>query len=152
VPKDASLYEFNPNVMNQSRQATLARMAGRLGEATARRYYALREFKQSGSVLVTNPLLVLAVTETEILSALEKFSWQRPTDTGRHSSNCRLNDLGIKVHLQQFGFHPYTAELAEQVRQGLMSREEARERLQALPDEAKLEGLATELGVAVDRT
>lgn len=150
VPKDSALHEFDPGVMSQARQATFERMAERFGEGTARRYYSLDGASAVGTVLVTNPMLVLAVTEAEVLAALAPHGWQRPADTGRHSSNCRLNDLGIKVHLERHGFHPYTAEMAEQVRQGLMSRDEALDRLQTPVDGARVRALAMELGIDSD--
>ena len=43
-----------------------------------------------------------------------------------HSSNCRINDLGILNHQKKYGFHPYELEISEQVRNGNLSYVEAK--------------------------
>jgi tRNA(Ile)-lysidine synthase TilS/MesJ len=154
VPKDAAIFEFKLGAMERAREVTLKRYVQRFGEVDARRFFSLDGVPESARrddiIYVTNPMLVLEVSEREVLERLAPFGWVRPTDTGRHSSNCRLNDLGIHMHLKQHGFHPYVAELAEQVRIGLMDRAEALERLEAVPDRAVLDPIAGELGLDLD--
>ncbi len=151
VPKDAALFEFRLAAMKPSRAATLGRLVDRFGEEPAQKFFGLDSVAglptADQPVYITNPMLVLQVGEATILETLARFGWKRPTDTGRHSSNCRLNDLGIHVHLKQHHFHPYVAELAEQVRTGLMNREEALERLADRPDSGRLEPIAARLGL-----
>jgi len=148
VPKDASLFEYRPAAMRRAREASQARYAARFGAEEAARFFGLGPFEQSEqTVYITNPMLVLEVSEDAVLAALRELGWERPTDTGRHSSNCRLNDLGIHFHLARHGFHPYVAEMAEQVRCGLMDRSEALERLAHRPAEVDLEPVARQIGL-----
>ncbi len=148
VPKDASLFEFKPATMKAARAVSFGRMQQRFGEADATKFFGLEGFDDSDrSVFVTNPMLVFEVDESHIYETLKPLGWTRPQDTGRHSSNCRLNDFGIHVHLARHKFHPYVAELAEQVRSGLMGREEALERLAHRPTDAVLGPIAQKLGV-----
>jgi tRNA(Ile)-lysidine synthase TilS/MesJ len=153
VPKDAALFEFKLGAMKVARAATLGRMVDRFGEEHAQKFFGLDAIAELPTadqpVYITNPMLVLDVPEQKILEQLVEFGWKRPTDTGRHSSNCRLNDLGIHVHLKQHNFHPYVAELAEQVRIGLMARDEALERLADEPDPVKLRPIAARLGLDI---
>ena len=50
--------------------------------------------------------------------------WKQPGDTGLCSSNCTLNDVGIAIHRQTQGYHPYGEPLSWDIRLGLLSREE----------------------------
>lgn len=65
---------------------------------------------------IINPLLSENYSENKILKEIKKLGWKKSKDTGLHSSNCKINDLGIKIHLNKYGFHPYSLELASQVR------------------------------------
>lgn len=73
-------------------------------------------------VNIVNPLLAQKYDQQVILSELEAMGWSRPDDTGQHSSNCKINDLGILNHQKRYGFHPYEMEIAEQVRTGTLAR------------------------------
>ena len=37
----------------------------------------------------------------------DELGWQRPKNTDSCSTNCELNTLGIALHLQRYGIHPY---------------------------------------------
>ncbi len=50
--------------------------------------------------------------------------WNLPRDTGLCSTNCRINDVGIYVHLMEKRFHNYAPQLSWDCRLGLMDREE----------------------------
>ena len=52
------------------------------------------------------------------------------------------------MHLEQSRFHPYVAELAGLVREGRMDREEALERINAMPSENVVNFVTDRLGVA----
>jgi amino acid adenylation domain-containing protein/FkbM family methyltransferase len=51
--------------------------------------------------------------------------WERPEDTGFCSTNCRMNDIGIHVHMQNRGYHNYAIPLSWDVRLGHITREAA---------------------------
>jgi hypothetical protein len=64
--------------------------------------------------------------EREVLDTVEReLGWVRPRDTDSCSTNCQLNALGIYVHQKKYGISPYAIPLAHDVRQGLISREDA---------------------------
>ena len=80
---------------------------------------------QHNSLSIINPLLSENYNEDEIIKKISELGWKKSNDTGLHSSNCKINDLGIQIHLQKYGFHPYSAELASQVRTKQISRSKA---------------------------
>ena len=101
-------------------------------------------------IVVINPMLGLGVREEEIIAALEPLGWKRPKDAGVNSTNCRLNDFGVYIHARRHGFHPYAFEIAEQLRHGLISREEATAKLVTLPTKRDVSWLAERLGLDID--
>ena len=98
----------------------------------------LKRYTVSGSIHIINPMLSITYEENKIFRSLKKMGWKRPEDTGKHSSNCRINDLGIKTHIAKYGFHPYEQEVAEQVRTGTLSRVEAIKKIEATLDEKRI--------------
>ena len=72
------------------------------------------------------------------IKSLEIIGWSKPLDTGKHSSNCRLNDVGIMHHLKMYGFHPYQLEISEQVRKGELNISEALSSLNNMPSDDDL--------------
>jgi hypothetical protein len=51
------------------------------------------------------------------------------------SSNCQLNTFNNYVHERRFGYSPYELELSHLIRKGLMTREEALEKIADQPRE-----------------
>jgi len=71
-----------------------------------------------------HPLAFFDYDEEKIGLQLGELGWRSPTDTDTNSSNCLLNALANHCHLQRHSFHPYVYEIANMVRQGVMSRED----------------------------
>jgi hypothetical protein len=143
VPKDSVVLEIKPRILSASRRQSDTIFAQRLGD-DAPRYFHLRTegVETDRKVIVVNPLLAFDYHESEIVAAVASLGWARPNDTGATSSNCRLNDVGIHLHMLRHGFHPYEAEFADLVRHGLMARNEAVGRLETVPSPHTLrEGL-----------
>lgn len=59
-----------------------------------------------------------------ILAEIKKMGWTAPNDTDSNSINCLLNAFANHVHIERYGFHPYTWEIANMVRAGVMTRDE----------------------------
>jgi hypothetical protein len=76
-----------------------------------------------------HPLAFFDYDENQIKSQLEGLGWRAPTDTDTNSTNCLLNALANENHIQRHRFHPYVLEIANMVRQGVMSREEGIEKI-----------------------
>ena len=100
--------------------------------------HELERFEVGDSILIVNPMLSINYDEAQILEALRGIGWKKSIDTGQHSSNCRINDLGIKAHLKNYGFNPYEQEVAEQVRCGNLNRMEAIKKLTAPLDSERI--------------
>jgi hypothetical protein len=71
-----------------------------------------------------HPLAFFDYNEGKISQELQEMGWQLPTDTDTNSTNCLINAFANQQHVDQYGFHPYVLEIANMVRQGVMSREE----------------------------
>ena len=62
------------------------------------------------------------------------MGWQAPTDTDTNSSNCLLNAFANHCHINRHGFHPYVWEIANMVRQKVLSRDEGIEKIYTYED------------------
>jgi tRNA(Ile)-lysidine synthase TilS/MesJ len=143
VPKDSAVLELEIGTLRTGRAATLQRYKTRFGEE-AQRHFSLPD-GSSGHLTIINPMLAEVYSEEEIVEKIKDLGWVRPNDTGGHSSNCRLNDLGIMVHHKRYGFHPYAFELAELVRKGFMDRDTAIAKLEKLPVSGDLTAVLSKL-------
>lgn len=151
LPKDAAVISLDRSLLAAFAKANAARYAARFGEE-GQAYLALApaDIERLGqSVLnIVNPLTAIDYSEETVLETIATLGWRAPADTGRLSSNCRLNDLGILSHFRRFGFHPYEAELADLVRKGLMRRSDALAKLESLPRPGELADVLERLGIA----
>jgi hypothetical protein len=153
VPKDSAVLDLDLDVMRRARATTLARYRERFGDEAAR-YFAVPDSPPSDRdnnwrrVTVINPLLTVAYSESELVAAIAPLGWARPADTGGHSSNCRLNDVGILAHQRRYGFHPYAFD-GQLVRRDHGSRR-AIARLGQMPRPEDLGEVLSKLGIAID--
>lgn len=79
-----------------------------------------------------------------------KEAWQYARDTGSVSTNCRIDDVGIFVHQVERGFHNYAAPLSWDVRLGLLTREQALNKLARDINMENVETILAELGYRPD--
>lgn len=154
VPKDASLINLDLLRREGMRKAMLDKYNELFGKAS-NKFFSIREdltntVNGRKTIKIINPMLTLSVTEEEIIESIKKLGWVMTKDTGMNSSNCKLNDLGIAIHYKQFSFHPYELEIAEQVRNGLMSREYALKKISNIPDFSDLSKQMTKVGISVN--
>lgn len=63
--------------------------------------------------------------ENVIFAAVKDLGWERPEDTDACSTNCLLNALGIHIYQKTMKYHPYTKQMADLVRIGLLDRDKA---------------------------
>jgi hypothetical protein len=62
-----------------------------------------------------------------------------------------LNAFANQTHQQNHGYHPYAMEMAELVREGVLSRDEALSRLTEPPEPQIIARVKTKLGIeAID--
>lgn len=150
VPADSGIMTVSLEQHRKARSSQLSRYIERFGP-DAERFFSLPKAKSGRNhpetVHVINPLLASDYDGERLIDFLKELGWRRPADTGMHSSNCRLNDLGISSHLKRYGFHPYETETANLVRSGLMNRDEAVSKLESKPTQATLAPLLRQLGL-----
>ena len=97
-------------------------------------------------------MLTELVSEEDIVEEIGKLGWKRTTDTGQNSSNCLINDLGVAVHYSKYGFYPYLMEIAEQVRNGTMTRKRGIEKAYSIPGKSAVEPLAAKIGLILKQS
>lgn len=149
VPRDAAVLVVDVHKQSDMRAAALKKNVAHFGPAAARHFDIGAGGTALGKVTVINPMLSIAIGEDEIIAAIRRLGWVKTQDTGLNSSNCRLNDLGIAVHYQKHGFHPYVFEVSEQVRSGAMHRDEALRKVSRIPQFAELRAQIDKLGLDV---
>lgn len=150
VPKNMAVLDLNLIQQERMRASQREKYADLFGPAASQFFFirqSLLQKQPEGRVLVINPMLTIAIREDEIIAAIRPLGWMPTNDTGRNSSNCRLNDLGIAIHYHKHKFHPYAFEIAEQVRYGLMSRAEALNKVQEIPAFANLSQQMSKIGI-----
>ena len=87
--------------------------------------------------------------EQAIYQRIAELGWQKPLDTDSCSTNCLLNSVGIYVYRKTMGYHPYTKQLADLIRRGLLTREDALRAVQADLDMGRVRDVARKLGVNI---
>lgn len=107
-------------------EAQKDRISDVLGEE-ASIYFGIPE--SDFDVYQISPNLAINVSEREIIEDLKSLDWIPPKNLDGCTSNCSLNALANQVHQKKYGFHPYAAELSILIRRGLMTRDEAIEKL-----------------------
>jgi hypothetical protein len=74
--------------------------------------------------------------EGSLVEEIRKMGWVSPQDTDSNSTNCLLNAFGNDVHIKRHGFHPYVWEIANMVRDGVMTREDGYKKIYDEPQES----------------
>ena len=148
APLSSSLFKTNPTMIRAMMQSTVEPLRRVVGNEI-RPYFLEEHHFAAGDRFPYNisPLAFLEYNEEALLPQIQALGWQRPEDTDPNSTNCLLNAFGIQVHKQQWGFHPYAWELANLVREGYMSREEALARLEEPPHPEMVAYVQRRLGV-----
>ena len=150
VPRDGAVMRIVPAQQGRMRAALVSRFTRALGADAARFFTLPSPVGESREIIVVNPMLGLGITEDEIVAQLLPLGWRKPADTGITSTNCRLNDLGVYLHSRKHGFHPYALEIAEQLRHGTLTREEAAHKLRSVPSRDDVAWLGERIGLDAD--
>ncbi len=91
------------------------------------------------------PLVFSRYNEEAVLSSIGRLGWKKPLDTDTNSTNCQLNSYANAIHLHDYGFNPYTFEIAGLVREGLLDRDEGLEKLSCCGDNEVIADVKTKL-------
>lgn len=146
APIEASIFPNNATMIRGMQDQLIEPMRKVVGDEIDNYFLTEEHFAMSERFPHNvSPLAFLEYDETDILEKIKSYGWEKPDDTDPNSTNCQLNGLGIAVHLERFGYHPYAFELAGLVRGGYLDREEAVERLEEEIDAAAVEKVRTRL-------
>ncbi len=88
----------------------------------------IEDLKESAPSIL-HPLCLWEYSEDKVLETLLEIGWEPPGINDSNSTNCTLNSFSCYNHLEKYGFHPYTFDIAGLVRSGEMSREEGLEKI-----------------------
>ncbi|MEM5768910.1 MAG: hypothetical protein AAGU32_11580, partial [Bacillota bacterium] len=91
------------------------------------------------------PLVFSHYNEGEIMSEISSIGWKKPQNTDTNSTNCLLNSYANFIHMRDYGYSPYSLEIAGLVREGFLSREEGLEKLSRSGDDAVINYVKREL-------
>ena len=94
-----------------------------------------------------HPLAFFDYDEEKIKAELEAIGWRLPTNTDTNSTNCLLNAFANQCHLERHRFHPYVWEIANMVRQGVMSRADGIEKIYTPQDPSMVDYARQKLGL-----
>jgi len=91
------------------------------------------------------PLVFSNYNEDEILDTIKSIGWKRPKDTDMNSTNCLLNSYANSIHARDYGYNPYSLEIAGLVREGFLSSEEGLKKLSASGEDSVINYVKNEL-------
>jgi tRNA(Ile)-lysidine synthase TilS/MesJ len=148
IPMASSIMKNTPSLLGATHKVlydTLLRIAGHGIDP----FFLEEKHVVPESDLPTNisPLAFLDYDEAAIRSRINRLGWIAPTGVDANSTNCLLNALTILRHKELYGYHPYAFELAKLVREGMMSRADALERLERPPDPEVVAAVRKKLGL-----
>lgn len=135
IPANAITYKNNYRFLQESRETSLNRLRQHAGSFIDD-YYTIPEstLSASGATPTTMNLLCLeSITEAEIIEKVSRIGWESPGEVDGCSSNCKLNTFNNHVHQKTFGYNPYELELSHLIRKGLMTRQEALDKINDQP-------------------
>ncbi len=85
----------------------------------------LKDNDNNFRIFIIHPLCIWGYNKENIISTCKEIGWIPPDIGDPNSTNCLLNAFAINNHVEKYGLHPYTFDLAALVRTGLMDRDEA---------------------------
>ena len=126
APIQSSIMKTNPGLIRQNQKLLKDIFIKKIDPLTQSYFIPDSYYKiyQDSFPYNIHPLAFFDYNEGKISQELQEMGWQLPTDTDTNSTNCLINAFANQQHVDQYGFHPYVLEIANMVRQGVMSREE----------------------------
>ena len=131
APVQAAIMKTNPALTKQNQEVTKKAFPPEMSDLMGQYFIPDTYYENDKERFPYNihPLAFFDYDEQEIVHELEGIGWKAPKDTDTNSTNCLLNAFANQVHIRRHGFHPYVLEIANMVRQGVMSRKEGIEKI-----------------------
>ncbi len=130
APMESSIMKNNPSLIRMAQQAILLPLRTVVEDGAdayflQEKHYAVPErFPYN-----VHPMAWEYYNEEMILNDIRQYGWSPPHDTDSNSSNCLLNAYANVLHINKYGFHPYVWEIANMVRDGVMTRQEGYQKI-----------------------
>ena len=150
APVQSSVMKTNARLMQSTQQAIYKPLHEIAGDAI-NPYFVTREQFRHPEKFPWNvhPLAFLPYDEELIVARIRKYGWVKPDDTDPNSSNCLLNAYANHIHRSRYHFHPYVWEIANMVREGVLTREEGLEKIEP-PEDLRMVAYSKELLGKID--
>lgn len=131
APIQSAIMKTNPELIRQNQKVLKTAVNGKVAPEINRYFVPDEYFAAYRDRFPHNihPLAFFDYDEEKIKHELESMKWSLPLDTDSNSTNCLLNAYANRCHLDRHGFHLYVWEIANMVRQGVMSRQEGIEKI-----------------------
>ena len=124
APIQSAIMRTNPSLTRMAQQSILKPLKEAVGEEISAYFLQDRHYSNPDKFPYNvHPMAWEFYNEEMIIADIEKYSWKSPTDTDSNSTNCLLNAYANEIHIKRYGFHPYVWEIANMVRDGVMTRE-----------------------------
>ena len=137
APIVTSIVKTNPEMVRNMQNIIYQPLIKHIGSEINSFFLEERHFKRKEHFPYNiNPLAFLKYDENEISRIQKLLGWEKPKDTDANSTNCLLNALANNIHKEKYGYHPYAYELSELIRNGVINRSEALERINTLEDKS----------------
>ena len=148
APIMTSVFKTNPEMIRKMQDAIYKPLHNFLGDKIKTYFLDEMHFARRDAFPYSiNPLAFSDYDEDHMVEKVKALGWERPNDTDANSTNCLLNALANQLHLEKFGYNPYALEIAELVRNGMISRKEGLERLSAPFPKEHIKVVKEKLGI-----
>jgi tRNA(Ile)-lysidine synthase TilS/MesJ len=149
APIQSAIMKTNPSFMRQNQKALKAAFSPDLLSSMAAYFLPDSYYGLDQKAFPTNihPLAFFDYNEEKIKAELEAMGWKAPADTDANSTNCLLNAFANQCHLERHSFHPYVWEIANMVRQGVMTRPEGIKKIYSPQNPDQVEYARRRLGL-----
>ncbi len=148
APVQSSIMRTNPSLVKMSQEAVLNPLREVAGTDIESYFLNEKHFAmQERFPYNVHPMAWEFYHEGTLVEQIGEFGWTAPQDTDSNSTNCLLNAFGNDVHLKRHGFHPYVWEIANMVRDGVMTREDGYQKIYSDPELAFINNAKKKLGL-----
>lgn len=149
APVQSSIMRTNPALFKMTQAALLAPLEKSIGEGVSDYFLGEKHFERPERFpWNVHPLAWEPYDEQMIIAEIGLMGWLPPEDTDPNSTNCLLNAYANEIHLARYGFHPYIWEIANMVREGVMSRMDGLHKFGEPVPDSWIAPVRTRLGLA----
>jgi tRNA(Ile)-lysidine synthase TilS/MesJ len=147
APIQSAILKNVPSFVSKAQELFLKPLERAIGPEVSAYFLEERHLNSTPLPYNINPLAFLEYQEDEIYRRIGELGWQPPKDTDPNSTNCLLNGFANQMHIEKHRYHPYAMEVAELVREGILSRDDALQRLSEESNPLIIEQVKAKLGI-----